>query len=196
MMAGLRIIAIAVASVGTARLQCRSSSEALLPQPGGFEGLAPLTEIVDLGELPVTNRDDGEDTLVDGHAAPLAANVRGGSQEHAPFRRLDNFLHGYPPLLEGLHEVIERPSDASGSAKALVCGTKRWLPDDLWVEPLDDRRCLGRFAECDLGIGPMRLQGSVDLGVVSPHDFHVLLRHRPRSISRKSAALHARSGPI
>src|SRR5215213_5286554 len=40
-----------------------SATSELLGQPGGFEGLAPLGEILHLGELPVAKRGDGEDAL-------------------------------------------------------------------------------------------------------------------------------------
>src|SRR5215218_527065 len=103
----------------------RYSSKALLRQPGGFEGFAALSEVLHLGDLPVAKRDHAEDTLVEGHTAPLAANVGGAGDQHAPLARLENILDRYPPVLDGFHQLIECASNALRSAITLVCGTKR-----------------------------------------------------------------------
>jgi hypothetical protein len=48
----------------------------LLPQPGGFEGVLAVHEVVDQGDLAVPNPADGVKPLLDRHPAAPAAKSR------------------------------------------------------------------------------------------------------------------------
>src|SRR5262249_60639252 len=115
--------------------------------------------------------------------AALAARVgQGGKEVRAPGSR-DSVSDGYPPLLDGLQKVIERLLDSVGSAIALIPRTNQRLPDHLGMHARDDRFRLRGFAECAVWICPVARQDLIDVGEVTTHKLHVLLRHRPRSIS-------------
>ena len=75
------------------------------------------------------------------------------------------------------------------------CWLQCWHGDAVWVsEPF---AALDGTARTYRGHRELRrfpvdvLEGFADLGVSGTHELHVLLRHRPPSISRRSRAFHA-----
>jgi hypothetical protein len=147
-------------------------SFALLPQPGGFEGVGFGLEPAMPNDPSISQRPDvsgvRRDRLV---VCPAHQNEANGDDDFFPcrneFKRLDT--PGRPDLAQPSHEL---PDALVAVIDAWVKGPPRRVPFDLRIKEV-------------IGLVIEVLEDLVlPLCVEPPHNLHVLLRHRPRSISR------------
>jgi hypothetical protein len=148
-------------------------SEALLPQPGGFEGL-PLIQI-DLAfeELAVPKLPESADLAAHGDATSRASPDESIQLDDAISARIQE-----PAVLDV--EVLHHGSHALPVPHQLVKPPVGLL--------LDGRAELDRgVAHAQKTLRVLRVEGIH----CPPHDLDVLLRHRPRSIPRRGEGAHA-----
>ena len=140
----------------------------LLRQTDGFEGRRSVfSEVRPLDGLTVAERPHVPDVSLNLDAARLSPTARPDESEHL-VARVDHFL-GLPASVSAL--PISPPSR---SAQARTWLRPRRSPG--LSDAARSRAQLGR------GQVPNCLRPLVKQGVDAPHNLHVLLRHRPRSI--------------
>src|SRR5215210_4035848 len=161
-----------------------TSAHRLLPQPYGFEGFGAGRVLAALRNLSVANREDLRFGLVSFDAAKSGASAVPLNRDHRVSAGVDQFDQFKPKLVERVDPVLEVGTqglpavDRTDPAEL----TRGWPVLDIL---------------CELLHPPIKPALGIGL-VVAPHDLHVLLRHRPPSISgrvtlRQSAAARAPS---
>src|SRR6185295_2739144 len=156
----------------------------LLPQPGGFEGSVPRSLEIDGDYFVLPELPDDEDRVVNLSAAELSRAALTTRHEDAVFAKVLQFLC-LDPIVAPVGEEIEHLSSGLLAPLGNEVGWRR--------SPECDVRChqLGRSPEV-----PFR-----PLGEDGAQQLELLLRHRPRSISRYKAPRPAlgrelRGGPL
>ena len=153
----------------------------LLPQPGGFEGLVAIYIEPPQRDQALLHRVDDGVTHIDPivAAAQLAALMK---------RRHDLVRSGVKELLRAVVPIVKRLDPGGSPLKELIESVKLVSSHDgFWsVASFKDHiRREELVKRVNVGKALVDLDPSVE---TLPHDLHVLLRHRPPSISRRSAA--------
>src|SRR5829696_7382356 len=151
------------------------SSKALLRQPGGFEGFVPVGQLVP-NDLPVPNGEDAANLRIDVRAAGSPPRPNPAQHDHG-FPRVNDSVDPDRGLLKGIEEAHP--------------GSECLGPDGVCIRVGQPGR-----AEHHLTMVVVQLPSAfplVPLPVLQnlAHDLYVLLRHRPGSISPRSAGFHA-----
>src|SRR6476619_3953813 len=147
----------------------------LLRQPGGFEGFFWASVHRDAGYQPVLDLVEPGEPVVDFEAASLSTTTL--CRDHAyRVAKVSN-------LLDALRVVIPCADPARDDlGKCLSALPDAGIPSDTEIS-LDVRVVVRKR--------PVGIPGEV--GLIHPKDdLHVLLWHRPRSISRRTAPFHAK----
>src|SRR5215216_6649543 len=152
----------------------------LLRQPGGFEGLGSLMEHPTASDLPVL--DCVHDRAPRDHFDPLAPLHVGGVRDH---------------------DLGARPREAVRLKLGLLKRRPELLPEglELAMTAIDtlERPSGPRPVNFRIGApqGEQRHQvASVPRFEMAPHDLDVLLRHRPRSISREPTSRQSHGSQV
>src|SRR5262249_44527971 len=160
----------------------RFSSKALLRETGGFEGVCEA--FVDLGpdDLSIAKGEDVSEFEHGRRAAAHSPTALAGSKDHL-VPMVDRLVDFDLKIVEGEGTepiLLEEHPDlvlAAKHAEARYPGSSGIKNDLSRQEPTADYRSSAAPAELLHGL---------------PHDLHVLLRHRPRSIPRRAAAFHGK----
>src|SRR3954447_909984 len=157
------------------RNRCFSSKAVLLEllgQPGGFHGLLFLHEQAPLADLSLMDGEDEAEVHIDLDPALLPASTAPLGDEHLAPRRGIN-----PEELDSILVPLLRP-DSQGFQDATVPALLR-----------RDAGQIGRLGDDDVLVAES--QDALDVALLEcgkgiSDDLDVLLRHRPRSISRRA----------
>src|SRR5215203_2597183 len=139
----------------------------LLPQPGGFEGLAPVPVSLASYYHAVTECPQMCDPNLEPRAAGLPASGHMKEDEHSVLL--------VPEALRPHAKLAEHPSPIGEEPDDVLAASDRSLPNPAIRNPLGVR--MRKFRD---GLRVTFVHRLVE----PPHDLHVLLRHRPRSIRR------------
>jgi hypothetical protein len=139
----------------------------LLREPYGFEGLSAIQVRAPLDHFAVMQRQYMAHRGIDVYTA--AASRASVSREHKDTiaTHLDELLRYRLEVVEGRMHLANRAQHPFAAVIAALATTDlvRLVPDDFGIK--------------DVEFGP---SAAVEPLVEPPHDLHVLLRHRPRSI--------------
>src|SRR6185295_7716865 len=152
----------------------------LLRKPSGFEGFGSVAVLDDAVDPAAAQLVNPEASLVELDPAPLARAPHAyGAKRTVLCRRALDLLRLHRERVPGLKPLLRIPDECLGASKGGVLLDGRVL--HLRVKRYGER-------------APVAL---VECGKEPPHrlgDLHVLLRHRPRSISRQHAVRHLFDG--
>ena len=142
----------------------------LFREPGGFEGLPAVQESAYAYNLACADRLDGGAVGLDHGPALSALCDLVVKDDHVVRPRVDVPLGAHVYSLPDLEVVGERSDNriTPPSDLALIDATDGRVPLDLRIESVES------------GLDVASQEGFLR----APNDLHVLLRHRPRSISR------------
>jgi len=150
------------------------ASRVLFAQPGGFEGGSPIRVLERVDDPAVAHLPVRVDPQVDLDSASLAASADVDRADDVLARAsqvLDSDGVSFPGVEPAFADSL-RPVDPARRSVAVLDR----IPHEVGVEGLEERL---------LVIPAKGFNGS-------PHDLHVLRRHRPRSISRVEPGCHQR----
>src|SRR3954462_612324 len=148
------------------------SEQRLLPQPGGFEGVSAMAEVLDLAQLPMSDREELHEVDHDRDAAlPATATLADGHQD-AIVRHLDELewlvgqvVPGAPVLLRELDELRDAPKVLRGVGVGPL------------VMPMHLHLRIEKFRQGFAG--QLISHERVNRAAEPPHQLlHLLLRHR------------------
>ena len=149
-----------------------SSDISYSSQPGGFEGFLPVLKHPQPHDFLVAELEELEELPVNLDTAAFAAPILVNSGQNM-LTEVGQLLHFHAELLPCADPYGRRPSDAFVSVVDRCPRLER------------------RWRKLNIGIeaGHARLEVAPGVGVMyTPDDLHVLLGHRPRSISRRTGS--------
>ena len=164
-----------------------SFCEIAYSQPGGFEGLGLGREVAQAGDLPFNDR-------VKGNRSSLYVDSAGGASGTP-------CLNHHQAIRSELGDLARHRLQALPLAQKLAVPLRKFLVAAIHTNALPGAGHPSELVVLDIRRHEIQaglIISSIERLVQAPHDLHVLLRHRPRSIAlpggRAIALRRSRSG--